>query len=153
MNKKDLNDLLFAYVCGALSEEEVRQVRDRCATDPAYAEELALTRAALRVLTYRKPQTPQPFFWTRLSARLDRKDAPWQAWIWVAKRLIPALVVATLLVTTLAWYQTPSQEMSSLEASLPAAGDTEEEAWLTQSQTISKETVLQAVLDAGVRRK
>ena len=43
----------------------------------------------------------KPFFWARLSARLDEEASTQFAWIWVAKRLIPTMVAATLIVAVL----------------------------------------------------
>lgn len=154
MKQCDPNDLLFSYVCGELSEEEVRLVDERCAADPAYARELALTRAAMRLLAHHKPIEPRPFFWTRLAVRLDAEEAPWQAWIWVAKRLIPSMVAATLIITAVVWYRTPTLEYSSFETELLASGETDEEYWLMKSQDISKETILQsAVFDEATRQE
>ena len=100
MNEKNVNDLLFSYVNGDLSEEESRQVEERCTIDPEFARELALTQATVRLIEHHKPVDPKPFFWTRLSARLDVEELPWQAWVWVAKRLIPSLGCGNFLVQT-----------------------------------------------------
>lgn len=104
MNDTDLHELLFPYLSGQLTEDQARLVEQRASVDPAFAQELALTRAALRVTGYQRPIAQKPFFWTRLSVRLDEEDAPWQAWLWVAKRLVPSMVTATMIVATVLSY-------------------------------------------------
>ena len=143
---QDTNDLLFSYVNGELNEEDARQVRLRCETDPEFAKELELTKATIRLLGAHKPLENQPFFWTRLAARLDADEAPWQAWIWVAKRLIPSMVAATLLLTGILWYQQPVD--SGYETDIIAYNQQDD--WLTQTGEISKETILEsAVFNSG----
>lgn len=113
MNSSNLNDLLFPYVNGELGEEDAKQVERRAAVDADFARELTLTRAAMRLMARRKPASPKPFFWTRFSARLDAEEAPRQAWLWVAKRLIPSMVMATLIGAFTLSYTQPGQTGSS----------------------------------------
>ena len=101
MHAEDIKALLFSYVNGELTEEERQMVEARCLTDANLARELDLTRATVRLLERRRPAEMKPFFWTRLSARLDEETSTQFAWIWVAKRLLPTMVAATLLVAVL----------------------------------------------------
>ena len=104
MNTTNLHELLFPYLSGELTEDQARLVEARVKEDPSFAQELALARAALRLTAYQRPIAQKPFFWTRLSVRLDEEEAPWRAWVWVAKRLVPSMVTATLIVATLLSY-------------------------------------------------
>jgi anti-sigma factor RsiW len=101
MQAEDIKALLFSYVNGELTEEEEQMVEARCLTDADLARELDLTRATVRLLERRRPAQMKPFFWARLSARLDEEASTQFAWIWVAKRLIPTMVAATLIVAVL----------------------------------------------------
>ena len=101
MQAEDIKALLFSYVNGELTEEEEQMVEARCLTDADIARELDLTRATVRLLERRRPAQMKPFFWARLSARLDEEASTQFAWIWVAKRLIPTMVAATLIVAVL----------------------------------------------------
>jgi anti-sigma factor RsiW len=101
MQAEDIKALLFSYVNGELTEEEEQMVEARCLTDADLARELDLTRATVRLLERRRPAQMKPFFWTRLSARLDEEASTQFVWIWVAKRLIPTMVAATLIVAVL----------------------------------------------------
>lgn len=146
-------DLLFPYVCGELSKDEAQRVSEHCAVCPACAREVDLTRATQRLLARRVPVTPPPFFWTRLSARLDAEGvraALWPEVIWVSKRLIPALIAATLILTSLFW---SDESAGNIENYLTRNGTEEAgEQVLVENQAISKETVFQtAVLDDAAR--
>jgi anti-sigma factor RsiW len=101
MQAEDIKALLFSYVNGELTEEEEQMVEARCLTDADLARELDLTRATVRLLERRRPAQMKPFFWARLSARLDEEASTQFVWIWVAKRLIPTMVAATLIVAVL----------------------------------------------------
>ena len=98
MQKEDIKALLFPYVNGELTADENQVIEARCLADADLARELELTRATMRLLAQRQPAAIKPFFWTRLSARLEAEEARRFAWIWAAKRLIPAMVAATLIV-------------------------------------------------------
>lgn len=150
MNTPHLIDLLFPYVYGELSEHDAQRVRDHCATCATCAAELELTRATHGLLTRYVPAQPQPFFWTRLAARLDAEGlqlrAPWQEWVWVAKRLIPALIAATLIITSL-FSRSWDESKTNIETYLIGNGTTETgEQVLVDTQDISKETVFQSAV-------
>ncbi|MDP6052672.1 MAG: hypothetical protein QF879_10015 [Candidatus Latescibacteria bacterium] len=115
MQVEYIKALLFSYVNGELTEEERRMVEARCLADADLARELELTRATAHLLERRRPAQMKPFFWTRLSARLDEEASTQFAWIWVAKRLIPAMVAATLIVAVLL---SPETDTSYAETSV-----------------------------------
>ena len=115
MQAEYIKALLFSYVNGELTEEERRMVEARCLTDADLARELELTRATVHLLERRRPAQMKPFFWTRLSARLDEEASTQFVWIWVAKRLIPAMVAATLIVAVLL---SPETDTSYTETSV-----------------------------------
>lgn len=154
MKTDDTNDLLFAYVSGELNEEEARRVEARCASDPGFACELALTRAATRVAAAHALPDPDPFFWTRLSARLDAEEAPWQAWVWAAKRLIPSMVAVTLLVTAVMWQQSGVGERfaGSVETALLASGNGDVDEWLADGAPVTKDELLESAVLKGMGR-
>jgi len=115
MQVEYIKALLFSYVNGELTEEERRMVEARCLADADLARELELTRATVHLLERRRPAQMKPFFWTRLSARLDEEASTQFAWIWVAKRLIPAMVATTLIVAVLL---SPETDTSYAETSV-----------------------------------
>ncbi len=115
MQVEYIKALLFSYVNGELTEEERRMVEARCLADADLARELELTRATAHLLERRRPAQMKPFFWTRLSARLDEEASTQFAWIWVAKRLIPAMVATTLIVAVLL---SPETDTSYAETSV-----------------------------------
>jgi len=139
----DPKDLLFSYINGDLNEEEARQVEERCVNDPEFAEELAFTKSVVRLIAAHRPIENRPFFWTRLAARLDAEEAPWQAWIWVAKRLIPTMVAVTLLVTGGLWFQQPATDENGYDDTLAYIPQDD---WLTQTGEISKEYILESAV-------
>lgn len=146
MDTKDLHDLLFPYVSGELTEDQALLIEQHARVDPAFAHELALTRAALRLTTYHRPIAQKPYFWTRLSVRLDEEDAPWRAWVWVAKRLVPTMVTATLIVATMLSY---SQSDSISEQGSNTDGTAVYSAWDQKSSTdtdTSNVSILESVL-------
>ncbi len=115
MQVEYIKALLFSYVNGELTEEERRMVEARCLADADLARELELTRATVHLLERRRPAQMKPFFWTRLSTRLDEEASTQFAWIWVAKRLIPAMVATTLIVAVLL---SPETDTSYAETSV-----------------------------------
>ncbi|MEE2709419.1 MAG: hypothetical protein VYA69_07470 [Gemmatimonadota bacterium] len=139
----DPKDLLFPYVNGELNEKEARQVEERCGNDPELAEELAFTKSIVRLIAAHRPIENRPFFWTRLAARLDAVEASRQAWIWVAKRLVPSMVAVTLLVTGALWYQQPAVDENGYDDMLAY---TLQDDWLTQTGEISKESILESAV-------
>lgn len=144
-------DLFVPYVYGELVEHEAQRVQDHCAACAACARELALVRAASRLLARRVPVPPRPFFWTRLSARLDAEDLPfgvsWQTWVWVAKRLIPALIAVTVILTSLVWQEDPRNTIETYLIGNEGNGTAESgEQLLVDNQAISKETVFQSTV-------
>ncbi len=146
MNNTDLHELIFPYLSGELTEHQARLVEARADDDPAFAQELALARATLRLTTYHRPVAQKPFFWTRLSVRLDEEDAPWRAWVWVAKRLVPTMVTATLIVATVVSY---SQSDSISEQGTYTDGTAVYNAWDQKASTdtdTSNVSILESVL-------
>jgi|GEM_PF-4251878 len=140
------NDLLFRYVCGESNEEEARQIEERAAKDADFARELSLARAATRLTTIRRSVSPKPFFWTRLSVRLDEEDAPRMAWLWVAKRLIPSMVMATLIVAFTLSYHQPDRVAETPETDFFALYDGE--SGMTDSDEISDTSILDSALSS-----
>jgi hypothetical protein len=98
MPVEDMKSLLFSYVNGELAEEQNKLVEARCKGNADLTKELELTRATIRLLERRRPAEMAPFFWDRLSERLDQAASTQYAWMWAAKRFIPAMVAATLIV-------------------------------------------------------
>jgi anti-sigma factor RsiW len=146
MKEQDLHTLLFSYLLGELTKEEARQVEERCAADPAFARELELTRATVRLLTHRKPEGFKPFFWTRLSARLDAEEAARQAWIWVAKRLIPSMVTATLLAGIFLGYTARTDYAADgVEDTLAFYEDTDQNGGAS-GQDLTTESILETLM-------
>ena len=148
MQAEDIKALLFSYVNGELTEEEEQMVEARCLTDADLARELDLTRATVRLLERRRPAQMKPFFWTRLSARLDEEASTQFAWIWVAKRLIPTMVAATLIVAVLL---SPNTDTSYAETSVydSALLAYETDGTLTQNtQEMTDDHILESVFFA-----
>jgi anti-sigma factor RsiW len=145
MDKQEILDMLFPYVAGELTEEEKNRVEKACRENPELAKELELTRMTARLLTRRRQPAPGPFFWTRLSARLDRENASRKIWIWTAKRLIPSMVAATLIIGFLIGYQTEDASVSSTEP-VWMAYDEGTQSDLMSDTEITNETLLESVI-------
>lgn len=142
--KDDLKDLLFDYVNGELEDEDALKVERRSLEDPGFTRELELTRATVALLSACRPPDAKPDFWNRLSRRLIVDEAPWQAWIWVSKRLIPSLVAATLLVSGVLYYQ--HSKDSDFEETVDTLAVNLQDDWLSRTGEISKESLLESVV-------
>lgn len=115
MDKNKIKDMLFAYVNEELTDEEKELVEASCRADKVLADELELTRATMRLIERRAPVEPKPNLWDTLSDRIDEEEAEKYAWVWTAKRLIPAMVAATLIISVLLSSATESVSTSELE--------------------------------------
>ncbi|MBT5875514.1 MAG: hypothetical protein HOH43_18980 [Candidatus Latescibacteria bacterium] len=142
--KDDLKNLLFDYVNGELEDGDALKVERRSLEDPDFARELELTRATVTLLAAYRPDEAMPDFWNRLSRRIEVDETPWQAWIWVSKRLIPSLVAATLLVSGVLYYQ--NSKNSDLEEGVDILAVNQQDDWLSQTGEISKESLLESVV-------
>lgn len=98
MNDKTLTKFLSAYLDDALSREERSQVERLLATSSEARTRLKELRAVQDALRAQPRLDPSPFFWSRLSHRIetDRSNLSTESLLPVARRYAPAFILIAL---------------------------------------------------------
>ena len=153
MKEKHVKTLLFSYLDGELNERERHLVQahlDRC---PACRKELDYTRRVRALLTPKEEVELNPYFWTRLSARLEQEGRQVRRWAgleWAFRRLTPALIgvtVVLLMVLSVRWYW--NGDLDAADYLDQIWSFQEEEALLVASSAPSRDDVLALLIAAS----
>jgi hypothetical protein len=109
MECAEVKALLFRKIDGELSESEIRDFDDHIGKCYSCAREYRLLGLPHRVASEIPPVTPSPFFYKKLSFRIESEAqgmAGWQIFWRLARQMIPALAGITLaLLCALAYLQ------------------------------------------------
>lgn len=150
MKERHVTSLLFPYVDGELSDAERRPVDEHLARCSICQAELEYTRRVRGVLARRPDEKLNPFFWARLTARLEREERPRTVTglEWAFPRLVPLLgAVAAILaiVFVLGQYLVGESVMGEyLEMWMPR----DEMAVLADASALSRDDVLSLLISA-----
>ena len=151
MKERHVLSLLFPYMDDELSDGERRSVEEhlaRCARCRAEMEYTRRVRALLRRSTH---ETMRPYFWSRLTARLEREAAPRAVHTgldWALRRLVPILGAVTAIlaiVFSAIHYITVEPDM---EAYIEMWTPQEEMARLADASILSRDDVLSLLISA-----
>jgi anti-sigma factor RsiW len=145
-------DWIFRKIDGELSESDHAELEAHLAQCISCSREYNLFTLPHKVAQAIPPITPSPFFYRSLKARIDgeaNRIASWQAFLGLARPLIPTLAGITLaLLSIFAYHQINGPEAEVYRAYDKAFISEYQTRMLSQEQgEISYESILRAIAD------
>ena len=151
MKEKHVMLLLFPYLDGKLSDAERHSLEAHLAHCPRCREELEYTRHIQTLLARRPRETVSPYFWTRLTARLQQEIPPRavrSGLDWAFRRLVPVLGAVTVLLAILFSVIHDIAVEPDMETYIEMWTPQEEMATLADASVLSRDEVLSLLISA-----
>ncbi|MEX2116501.1 MAG: hypothetical protein WEB37_06425 [Bacteroidota bacterium] len=97
LSQREVSFLLSLAIDGALDENQKRQLEEILAGNPEIARELRERQALKDLLAARRPVSPNPYFWTRLSQAIDAQKEEEKNLLPFPRKYLPVASVMGIL--------------------------------------------------------
>ena len=153
MNCRTAQSLLFQKIDGELSDSANKELDAHLAECASCIREYGLLNLPHRIAQMDPPPAPSPFFYQKLSRRIEgetQKIAGWQVFWGLARPMVPTLAGITLaLLSVFAYFQIHGPEAELFEAYDRAfiSEDPSHRMLVAEQGDITYESVLSAIVE------